>query len=365
MRSDTQRNVSFANAFGNVEPVRKTINGLNIMVDPRMELLEAVQFMSGYNDRTYLLTNEQFSYKNDMSEYFRNFRSHAAVKYFDTLSSKYNFTYDAPPAATLYVTAQYDETGNFGFSEYLINRTGIDKLDKFARYLLQFSADTDFSRFYNEHMDFYEEVVERTAAVMEDDLIGDIENYYGIKQNSYNIILVPMFHPGGFASRLENKDGSFDIYSIQGPLGADGDIPVFGTAGSFGDLVYHEFGHSFVNPLTEKYRDEVNKHQKLYEPIADKMGSGSNAYGSWETCVNEHIVRAVTARLLLTHEGGEIYLKTLDQERAKGFYYINDICKKLEEFEANREKFGSFEEFYPELENVLKNLSEREPGDGC
>ena len=50
---------------------------------------------------------------------------------------------------------------------------------------------------------------------MEDDLIGDIENYYGIKQNSYNIILVPMFHPGGFASRLENKDGSFDIYSIQ------------------------------------------------------------------------------------------------------------------------------------------------------
>ena len=60
--------------------------------------------------------------------------------------------------------------------------------------------------------------------------------------------------------------------------------------------------------------------------------------------MNEHIVRAVTARLLLTHEGGKLpETRTGKSER---LYYINDICKKLEEFEANREKFGSFEEFY-------------------
>jgi hypothetical protein len=56
-----------------------------------------------------------------------------------------------------------------------------------------------------------------------------------------------------------------------------------------------------VNPVTAKHIDEVNKYSKLYDPIADIMKS--NAYPNWEICVNEHIVRAVTARLLLIHEG--------------------------------------------------------------
>lgn len=353
--------VSFAEALGNIEPVTKTVNGINIMVDPRIELLAAVQYLSGYGDRTHLLTRHNFSYKDDMAGYFGRFRSHAGVRYFDTLSRS-GFTSDAPPTTVLYLTSKYDETGDFGFDENLRKRAGRGDLDKFARYLLQFAVDTDFKRFYDEHREFYEEVADRTAAVMEDDdLTGDIEDYYGIRQNSYNIILAPMFHPGGFGPRLENEDGSFDIYSIQGPLDAEGDIPAFGTADSFRYLVYHEFSHSFVNPLTGRYLDEVNRYQKLYRPIAEIMKA--NAYTDWETCVNEHIVRAVTARLLLIHDSGDIYRKTLGQERTNGFYYINDLCDKLAEYETNRDKYGSFDEFYPELINVFRDLSERDLGD--
>lgn len=307
--------VTFAKALGDIEPVKKTVKGVNIMVDPRIELLAAVQSLGGYDERTHLLTGQQFSYKNDMAEYFGKFRSHAAVKFFDFMS-RFNFAYDAPPRAALYLTSQYDETGDFGFDEYLKDRTSKGNLDRVARYLLQFSVDTDFGSFFNEHREFYKEVVDRTSAVMEDDdLIGDIEDYYGIKQNSYNIILAPMFHPGGYGPSLENEDGGFDIYSIQGPMDVEGDIPAFGTAESFKDLVYHEFSHSFVNPLTYKYEDEVNKYRKLYRPIADIMKA--NAYTDWEICVNEHIVRAVTARLLLIHDGEDVYRKTLNQERTK------------------------------------------------
>lgn len=293
--------VSFAGAFGGVEPVKRTVNGLNIMVDPRMELLAAVQSLSGYNNRTRLLTSEQFSYKNDMAGYFKSYKSHAAVKYFDLLSM-FGFTYDAPPRTVMYLTARYDETGDFGFDEHLIKRTDEGNLDRFLRHLLQFAADTDFNRFYNEHREFYEAVVERVSAELEGSgLVRNIEDYYGMKQNSYNIILVPMFHAGGYGPGIENENGGLDIYSIQGPFDVEGDIPVFGTAESFKDLVYHEFSHSFVNPVTAKHIDEVNKYSKLYDPIADIMKS--NAYPNWEICVNEHIVRAVTARLLLIHEG--------------------------------------------------------------
>lgn len=60
----------------------------------------------------------------------------------------------------------------------------------------------------------------------------------------------------------------------------------------------------------------MSKYRELYLPIAGIMKE--NAFGDWESCVNEHIIRAVTARLQLTHDGCDFYSKTLEQERTKG-----------------------------------------------
>jgi DNA-directed RNA polymerase subunit RPC12/RpoP len=38
------------NAFEGTEPVKQSINGLNIIIDPRIELLAAAQYISKYND---------------------------------------------------------------------------------------------------------------------------------------------------------------------------------------------------------------------------------------------------------------------------------------------------------------------------
>jgi DNA-dependent RNA polymerase auxiliary subunit epsilon len=354
--------VSAADAFADAAPVVKSINGLNIMIDPRIELLAAVQSLSGYNEMTQLLTSYQFSYKDEMLEYFDGFRSHKAVKNFEYLSKR-GFSYDAPPTAMLYMPFTAGDTDDFGFDEYLIKRIGKSNLDKFARYMLQFSLDTDFSSFYNEHSDFYEAVVNKASAEIEDnEYVKDLEDYYGTVQNSYNIILSPMFSAGGYGPRIMRENGKYDIYSIQGSYSMEGDIPLFGSADSFRGLAYHEFSHSFVNPLTEKYIDEVNRYRKLYDPISEIMRK--SAYPSWEICVNEHIVRAVTARLFLKHDSEEMYNSILSEERANGFFYIDHLCDKLSEYEKSRDKYSSFEEFYPELLNVFKDLSERDLGEG-
>ena len=82
---------------------------------------------------------------------------------------------------------------------------------------LQFSLDTDFSRFYTERTGFYEEVVDKASALLKgNNYIKDLEDYCGIRQNSYNIILSPMFHTGGFGLRIMNENGEYDIFSIQG-----------------------------------------------------------------------------------------------------------------------------------------------------
>lgn len=340
-----------------LEPISKNVNGIKVSIDPRMELLAAVQFISTYDQRYDLMTNQDFSYKNDMKNYFSSFANHKVVKTFEKLSGG-GFSFDAPPTAMLYLSNPLSLKNELEFTDELVSRAEGGSLKEFALDLQKFAVDTKFDEFYNKHKDFYKAVVEKNSEIIGNtNYIDNLEKYYGMKQKSYNIILSPMFHSGGFGPRIKNKDGSYDIYSIQGTTSVEKDMPVFGDKSSFRYLVWHEFSHSFVNPLTTKNIGEINNYKNLYTPLYEKMLK--QAYGDWESCVNEHIVRAVVARLTYLHEGKESYDNVINYEKSNGFIYIEALTKKLEEFESNKDKYRSFEEFYPELINVFKELSEK------
>jgi hypothetical protein len=341
--------------------VSKNVNGINVMVDPRIELLAAVQSISGYDEKFDLITNEDFTYKKEMNNYFSSFSNHETVKVFDNMSSA-GFSFDAPPATMLYLSNPLSLDIKYEFTDYLRSRAGAATLEEFALKIRKFAIDTKFDEFYNKHKDFYNSVVERNSEVMKStNYIAILEQYYGMKQNSYNIILSPMLHRGGFGPRLKDEKGVYDIYSIQGTASIVDDIPIFGSENEFTYIVFHEFSHSFVNPLTEQHIDEVNKYSKLFKPIYEKMVN--QAYVEWGHCVNEHIVRAVVARITAIHYSKETYDSIIYEEKKKGFFYIEALTKKLEEFENNQDKYKTFKEFYPELIKVFKELSEKELGE--
>jgi hypothetical protein len=114
--------------------------------------------------------------------------------------------------------------------------------------------------------------------IKEYDLVKDLEDYYGMKQNSYNLILAPLFHSGGYGPRVKTDGGNYDIYGIIGPHDVKDGIPQYNKE-IIRYIAWHEFGHSFVNPATSRYIDEINKYSKLYDPISIKMAS--QAYAQW------------------------------------------------------------------------------------
>jgi hypothetical protein len=166
---------------------------------------------------------------------------------------------------------------------------------------------------------------------------------------------------GGFGHRLEGADGDCDIYNICGPINIENDLPVFGTAASFRSLAWHEFGHSFVVPTMNKIHSDITKYSSLFDPISDKMKE--QAYGTWDTCVNEHLVRAVETRLAYLHIDKEVAQQTLRYEKTKGFFYVEVLCKRLEQYENQRDKYSTFADFSPEIIGVFKELSEKKLGD--
>lgn len=340
-----------------LKPVVKNVNGINVIIDPRMELLAVVQALGSYDQQFDLITNISFNYKDDIMKYFSSFSKHEAVKQFDTMSRS-GFSFDAPPTAMLYLSNPLNIEIKQDFNEELKNRATKESLNKLAKELKNFAVDTKFQEFFNSHKDFYNSVVEKNAEVMgSSNYISYLEQYYGMKQNSYNIILAPMFHSGGFGPKIEAENGLYDVYSIQGPNSLKENIPMFGDKEGFKYLALHEFSHSFVNSLTEENLEEVNKYKKLYEPIKEKMVN--QAYTKWDISVNEHIVRAVVARITYINSGSEAYEKVIANEKNRGFQYIDELTKKLEDFEKNRDKYKSFKEFYPELikafDKILKD----------
>ena len=331
---------------------------INVFVDPRMELLAAVQLLSGYGEKyPDLITRFDFPYKSDMAAYFARYKDHRAVKLFAQMSDR--FSYDAPPAVMLYLSDPPELILRLPFSDYVNARaSGEKQLKELVEALRDFARESSFQAFYDGHKGTYQAIVEAIGKEMEgSDWIMTLEQYHGQAQASYTIIPSPLFVHGGFGSKVKLSDGKFETYNVCGPTGVKDGFPVFGSRESIKHLAWHEFGHSFVNPPWEKYQKELAKYSSLHDPIASKMQK--QAYGNWSVCVNEHIVRAVEVRLTYEADGKRAADKVLRAQKKKGFAYIEALCRKLEEYEKQRDKYPTLESFYPEIVAVFKSLSEQ------
>ena len=337
--------------------VTKNIGNLEICVDPRIELLTALQQQADYP----VLSRLNSTYKDEMKEYFKKYSNHKAIKAFNQLSDK-GFNYDAPPAAMLYLSNPPNLSIKHKFDKELVSRASSQKqLNAFIDNLRTFGKDTNFQKFYQQHAPFYTTMVNQVYKDIKDmNLMATLDDYYGMKANSYHLILSPMLHSGGYGPSLETKKG-LEIYGIIGPdqileEKAGTYLPAYSVE-SIVSIIWHEFGHSFVNPTTRKYLKEINQYDKLFSPIESRMNA--QAYNNWETCVNEHIIRAVTARMTYLTSGKEAGDQVIAYERANSFFYVPALCESLEYYESHRDTYPTFESYYPELIKVFKKLSEQ------
>ncbi len=339
--------------------VSRQAGGLRIYVDPRIELLSAVQLAADYN----LLTRLNFDYKVQMGEYIKEYKNHMAVERFEKMYNN-GFSYDAPPTAMLYYENPLSLNKKQQPTDYLCLRAGGEKnLTEFLMELKVFGIDSNFADFYINNIPAYQIMVDKMYDYLVDhDLTGNLDDYYNMEVNSYNLILAPIFHSGGYGPCVRAANGLHDIYGIIGPSkvvagNAGGSLePDFIDDDFLRRLIWHEFSHSFVNPTTEKYIEEVNQYAGLFKEIEEAMRN--QAYSNWETCVNEHIVRAVTTRLAYIHLGKEAGDKALAYEKSNGFIYIDQLIESLVIYENNKDRYSDFESYYPELIKVFEGFYE-------
>ena len=331
----------------NLLPVTDTLGKLSISVDPRIELLGAVQLVSNYPYCT-----QGVPYSDKARTYFAPYADSDAAKYTKELLS-YGFGYDAPVAMMLPCSYPPELSVQQPYTDGLKRRAEKEEnIESYRNALSEFARTSCFAGFWADNELYYRSIVDRFKSALEGaDIVRLVEDYYRMKKGSYHLIVCPLFGGNNYACRMRNDFGTDDVYTFLGPIEEkDGTLSIDRIACM--TTLFHEFGHSFVNPLTERYSDEVMRYSSRFESIREKMTE--MGYGTWMSCVNEHIVRAVEIRMLEAIGRRDLAQHWLERELRMHFGYIRPVLEKLREYETLRDSDGiSFEEYLPVLLNVF------------
>jgi hypothetical protein len=329
--------------------IKQEINGVEISIDPRIEFFQIINMVGG----NPAINATEMNYKLNIISYFEKFRNHPALDFFRNNYRNYFSNIDAP--YSLLLSLNNDFTFRQGLTDSLWQKhPAIDTLLKVMR---TFIAETDFVAFFNSQERFYELMLQNTIFTLNDfnekRLILD---YFGIENSDKHkfFLILNSLGFGNFGKGV-SLESSEEHYAIVSPVSGNGSIPSFEKYQIYA-MIWHEFSHSFSNPLVDENWNYFSRLSYLYEPIAQSMAA--QYYWNWRSAVYEHMVRAITCRLgaiKYSEEFAELNLNRI--ELGQKFIYTLPIISALKEYEKMRDYFPSLGSFMHNIKNALEAVN--------
>jgi len=317
-------------------------------VDKRIELLSIVFRLAG----NFEYNMDQFKeYVNDIHNHFDKYKEHPVVLYAKQLADSNGVGFDAVMAMAIHLTQPPELDPVIPFSNQIPeHRWGKEGGEKFVKLLKQFYKEAHCEEFFSSHAQLYALAEERFKTVFNALDINWYKEFYGeIPQGTLNIKIGLGNGGGNYGPKVVMPDGSEHAYAIMGAWSVDVDNKPMFAADSYLPTLIHEFCHSFVNHLVEKYKDGFREPaQILFESVKDIMQS--QAYPNWNTVTKESLVRASVMRYIIKHSGnGSQSLNELITQLGRGFVWIKGLSDTLAYFEKHRELFPKFENYLPSI----------------
>ncbi len=327
-----------------------TIGGAKLKVDPRLELLYTLGLLNGYP----FITPKYMDYKTKILATFSNPHLANEVTYLRKIFSIGSI--DGPVFFILNLDENFEPLPSMS-NEMAQLMGGPDSVVAYSQRLRRFCVNAGYDRFFNSQEPFFDLMLRHAHYAFGDfQGIAQLERYYGTRHASYAIVLNTLFQNGNFGVSSTDAQGNMHLSAVIEPSDVENGVPVFRDAIPTNDLIFHEFSHSFVNPLVDKMAEQVGRYSYLFKPIRKEMAE--NGYQFWHVTVKEQMVRAITCRLGAQRYGQEIASHFFeDSELARGFLYTRALVDKLRFYEANRTHYPTFDAFFPELLRVLEDIT--------
>jgi hypothetical protein len=335
---------------------------IDVSVDPRVELMSIIFRLAGNPEYNQCKIP---GYDADVTSHFAAHQDHAAVKYAAELKKRRGMGYNAPMGLAVCVGDVPDLKELVSLNPRpggLDGRWQTTGARKFLARARRFARDTDFEKFFNEHRPLYEKAVQDLAAVAERHAhLEWFDDFFGQSANERFHVVLGMANGGSSYGARAVIDGENHIYSMLGIWRLDSSgIPTF-SKGLVG-TIHHELCHSYANPIVHKFMDELEEAGKrMYRPLEDKMRK--QAYGTWDTMMCEYVVRVCTIQYYKRYGTPEEVERVLKYHIDRGFVGMYELNEVVSEFENGRQKYPTFESFFPRVVEFFAEYSKTFPSD--
>lgn len=320
---------------------------LKILVDPRMELLTALQLVAG--DPNINCINKS-SYYLDMLAWFTPYYEHHAVAQYRAIN--YHFCFDAPINSMLFMDYNDELSLTCEPSEYLCLRAGSKQnwMD-FYKGLQDFTRVTSFKRFYDDHSGYYQQTIEKVIAINGAcDPATELESYIGLEAEQYTLRFSPLQNCGYAGCNVP------DFEEVSCTIGFDQDEENDRAEICLRVYLWHEFAHVFVNPIIDECIAQNSADWQRFEKYISSLTIYSQNYPDLN-CY-ESFVRAITYKLNEKYYGTQEAEGILQWDEEQGFLYVKYFIKALDQYEIAREQMGvNIKDYFPTLLREIINIS--------
>ncbi|MUP44674.1 DUF4932 domain-containing protein [Gramella sp. BOM4] len=324
------------------------------IVDKRIELL-SIAFRLAESPE---YSSEVFSlYTNRIEAYYSEFKDHELIEFIKKIRQKDGVGYDA--VMKMAVHLDEDLNPRIEFNEKIPEvRWGRKNAYEFVGLLKDFYHETRTKEFFENNEELYAEASERFLPVYE--MLDEkwYTDFYGNEPREKFIIINGLGNGGGnFGASVELPGGKKEIYAIMGTWNTDAEGMVKFPVEAYFSTLLHEFNHSFVNELLKNKEESFRESAEIiFEVVKEEMKNG--AYGSWQTMINEALVRAAVIKYMKDHSFPEDQISLeISEQRNRGFIWIEDLVSELEFYDKHRAQFSTLEDYFPKLAEAYGNYA--------
>ncbi len=164
-------------------------------------------------------------------------------------------------------------------------------LSKYLPALEAFAQKSNFRAFFQQNRPCYDSLIVKTKQQLPIDKQWKwLEERFPNRYNHYRITFSPLVNGSHSTNRFENGGFKQTVMFICAPFENTELSPKI-VEGLMTKIAFTEIDHNYVNPITDKYRDEINK---IFNNRAKwASGNAAKSYGSPYSVFNEYMTYAV------------------------------------------------------------------------
>lgn len=325
-------------------------------VNRNVELLSIVFRLAGNQEYNATLFKK---YTDRIDAHFNAFKGHKLIKFANELHQTKGISYDAVASMAIILDDNLEPMIDFSTS-LPEKRWAEEDAYRFIRLLKKFYTDAGCEAFFKENEELYDEAASRFAPVFQNLDFNWFQSFYGKSAGeNFNIILSPGVGGHNYGPSYTLPGAKKEVFAIVGIWKTDDSgMPLY-NENEYLPTIIHEFNHSFVNPLLEKNKALFEESGKeIYKAVEYEMSQ--QAYGNWETMVNEALVRAAVIEYFADHGAGDSEIGAmLNNETNRGFLWIKGVVAELQKYNTQRDTYPTLESYMPVLSEAYKTFAEK------